>query len=227
MKTREQTFNLNLNNYRNSKLKILDICPNCGVSNNPINKNWGSITINQTLVTFFSHECTSCQKKHFSIQRIFPDNTEQTKLLTFWPQASSRQFNKLLVEFSPTFISMYHQAEAAELHNDFEIAGIGYRAAEEILIKDYALKILNQPKEEISKMNLNNSISKYFKDDNAAQVATDVVRINGNDYAHWDKPENFDAELKLVELKNYLEIFIQIILVKLMLLNPPVSRNKK
>ena len=117
---------------------------------------------------------------------------------------------------------MYHDAELSEENNAIDLAGIGYRASLEILVKDYALANEIDTFENIAKKNLNNAIGQYFKSEMDLQTSADVVRILGNDYAHWDQHEEYDIET----LKSYLQIFIQIINTKLMLKNPPVSRKK-
>ncbi|MGJ8731189.1 DUF4145 domain-containing protein [Listeria aquatica] len=198
------------------KISIPSLCPNCGVSNNP---STHGLHLSQK-IGFFSHYCTSCEMYHHSMQDI---SKEIGICKVVFPNTQPSDLPEQVVNFSPRFTQMYRDAEFAENNNAVDLAGVGYRASLEILLKDYALGFKLEDYEDIAKTNLNNAISKYFKEDSSVQIAADVVRILGNDYAHWRKDEEFDLDI----LKAYLNIFIQIINTKLMLKNPPVSRNKK
>ncbi|WP_311776012.1 DUF4145 domain-containing protein [Listeria booriae] len=198
------------------KIEIPALCPNCGVSNNPTTK----ILITSENFGFLYHHCTACNENHYSIQQNI-ENRISCKAV--YPTIQPSNLPPQVVELSPRFEKMYRDAEFAENNDSIELAGIGYRACLEILLKDYAFKFELDTHEGIAKTNLNNAISKYFKTDVDTQTAADVVRILGNDYAHWEKGEEYDIEM----LKSYLAIFIQIINTKLMLKNPPVSRQAK
>lgn len=197
-------------------LEIPVLCPKCGVSNNPSTTLVGT----SNSIAFFAHFCTGCAKKHYTIQE-YEDGQGFCKGV--YPNVQPTDLPEQITNFSSRFEKMYRDAEFAESNNAIDLAGIGYRASLEILLKDYALDFKLDTYEEIAKTNLNNAISKYFKNDVNTQTAADVVRILGNDYAHWDQTEEPDIDI----LKSYLSIFIQIINTKLMLKNPPVSRQKK
>lgn len=199
----------------NVTLQIPKLCPNCGVSNNPsINRAGVS-----GKVVFFKLFCTDCLNDHYTLNQI---ENKTGKILAYFPKNQPSDLPKLVCDFSPRFEKMYHDAELSEENNAIDLAGIGYRASLEILVKDYALANEIDTFENISKKNLNNAIGQYFKSEMDLQTSADVVRILGNDYAHWDQHEGYDIET----LKSYLQIFIQIINTKLMLKNPPVSRKK-
>lgn len=209
---------------------IPDLCPNCGVANNPASTLRAYVDNNNKRIGFFEHLCTSCNQSHFSIQEIFSVESKGTpKLLCLYPnEEEKRQFHKLIEELSPRFVNVYHQAQMAEQNEAYTIAGMGYRAALEILIKDYALNKLQDDRNKISKMKLANCIAHYFKGDAESNVAlfnsADVVRIFGNDFAHWEHPEDFSEQESINYIKSYLDIFISTIKTKLMCFNPPVKR---
>lgn len=220
-----------LSSVGNGKIEIPTLCPNCGVSNNPQNSSMGTAMYSDSVIIFISHICTSCNVAFQTLQRFNKVNgkTESNAtMIAVYPSTSTTSFDKKLENFSPRFVKSYNEAFKAEQEGLFSLAGMGYRAAEEILIKDFTWKIIEGGSEDaykkIAKMNLNNTIGHYFKDDDIYLVSTDVVRINGNGYAHWDKPEDFDDKKQLEELKSYLNIFISVVTTKLMILNPPVSR---
>lgn len=200
----------------NKLIEIPVLCPNCGVSNNPATTFVGSID----KMAFFKHRCTLCDKFHYSLQEY---KSDQGTCRALYPNQQPSNLPPQIVSFSPRFVKMYRDAEFAEDNDSIDLAGIGYRASLEILLKDYALEFKLDSYEEIAQTTLNNAISKYFRTDIDTQSAADVVRILGNDYAHWEQKEDRDIEV----LKSYLDIFVQIIKTKLMLKNPPVSRNKK
>ena len=63
----------------------------------------------------------------------------------------------------------------------------------------------------------------YLKDVNMSKCAN-VVRILWNDNTHYDRDyENIDFSI----LKQYLNIFIEMIEVQIKIKNPPVSRYKE
>lgn len=227
IKTRKYRINI-VNKYYD--FLIPDLCPNCGVSNNPITKVEAYIDNNDERIGFFTHFCNSCRKFHFSIQKLVLDGSDKSpKLFCLYPnEEEKRQFHKLVEELSPRFVNVYHQAQMAEQNEAYTIAGMGYRAALEILIKDYALNSLQDDKNKIAKMKLADCIAHYFKGDTEDDVAlfnsADVVRIFGNDFAHWECPEDFSEQESIVYIKSYLDIFVSMIKTKLMCFNPPVKR---
>lgn len=136
------------------------------------------------------------------------------------PSPSLGYENHILSQISPRFILSYNQALRAESVGDIELSAIGYRQALECLIKDYAITELNADKNTVIKQSLFEAIEIYLKESELISVA-DVVRILGNDYAHYDRkyPQH---DFKL--LKTYMDIFIKMIEAKILIAHPPVSR---
>lgn len=66
------------------------------------------------------------------------------------------------------------------------------------------------------------AISAYLGEHELVATA-DVVRILGNDYAHyeWKYPE-WDFQ----QFKQYVEIFVKLIASRVLIIHPPVSRNR-
>lgn len=223
MDCRKQYLDFPSSNPNAGRIIISDLCPNCHRSNNPITKVEGTRVVDNNKIFMFSHKCTSCHLYHWSIQEYSFKNKEFI-LWIIYPNHFKTSFSKNMIEFSPNFIKLYNQAELAEQNNNFELAGMGYRASLEVLIADYAIKILKDDKAKVSKLNLNNLISHYFKEDKTSMVSSDVVRIIGNNFVHWNKDSNFDIKQSLEVLKSYLNIFIDHIKTILMIQNPPVER---
>ena len=216
MEIKTKKFHSNSSNYlQNITIELPKFCPRCGVSNNPSTEYLG-ISSN---LAYFKHYCTDCSRNHFCFNLV---NDKIGKMVALYPNSQPSNLPKLVCDFSPRFEKIYHDADLSEFNNALDLAGVGYRVSLEILLKDFALANELDSYEEIAKKTLNNAISQYFKSDIDLQTSADVVRILGNDYAHWDQHEGYDIET----LKSYLQIFIQIINTKLMLKNPPVSRKK-
>ena len=93
----------------------------------------------------------------------------------------------------------------------------------EVLIKDYAINVLGEKKDDVKKYKLYKAIEVYLKDVDMSKCA-DVVRILGNDNTHYERDyENIDFSI----LKQYLNIFIEMLEVQIKVKNPPVSRDKE
>lgn len=167
--------------------------------------------------------CTHCNKPYLVTYKIDP-KAKKTTFEQFFPAYHAEEYkNERLGEMSPRFIDSYNQALRAEAIKDFELAAIGYRHALECLVKDYAIIELKKDREEVVRKTLAEAIGEYLGEKELVATA-DVVRILGNDYAHYERkyPEH-DFAL----LKNYMGIFIGLIETKLMINHPPVARKEQ
>lgn len=206
----------------NSSLQIPNLCPICNVSHNPLISKHFENNISEGHLYGFTQKCTACHKYSFSLhERKQSENNKYIFDIVFiYPFSSDVKFHKLIKKLSPRFVDIYRQSQYCEDQKFTDLAATGYRSALEILIKDYALDFNLDTQDEISKLNLNNVISKYFKNENDALISADVVRIMGNSFTHWDK----DQDASLDEIKYYMHIFINYIEMKLRLKTPPASR---
>lgn len=199
-----------------SDIEIPTLCPLCLVSNNPITELMGFKKLNSSCtICAYSHECTSCHEYHFTLQKYV--QKRNFGVMMIYPDVNNKKFDNVISKTSEKFISIYQQAEFAESHNCYELAGMGYRAALEVLIKDYALNVLHDNKQDIEKLTLNSAIEHYFKgkDSEINNIAANVVRINGNNFVHWNKPEDFNSKDALDTLKEYFDIFVKVITIKI------------
>lgn len=208
---------INAVHYTNysSKIRVPTLCPYCGVSNNPITELIGFKKVGYYIICAYIHRCTSCQKYHYTVQKY--SNSLAIDMLMIYPETSYTKFDGVISKTSEKFIDIYQQAELAESHNCYELAGMGYRAALEVLIKDYALNVLHDNKQYIEKLTLNDAIQHYFKGKGHEmdKITANVVRINGNNFVHWDKPEDFNSKEALDTLKEYFNIFLWVITAKI------------
>ena len=194
-------------------------CPHCGINTDAIVRNThaDSFGAQDTKIIFMVLECTNC-KKFFSASYTLKDCA--TEFCNTFPMPTVLYQNSVISNLSPRFVETYNQCLRAEGSNDLNLAAIGMRSALEILIKDYAIIELQEPKEKVASKSLFQAISDYLKEDELIKPA-DVVRILGNDHTHYQRkyPEH-DYQL----LKSYMDIFIQLIETKLKILHPPVAR---
>lgn len=212
---------------RNKIIEIPKLCPKCGVSNNPVFKIEGVQGISDGDLAYISCRCLACEHWTFLIVKAASRNDEEKKpwnLLAQFPNNSVRSFDPLIQKCSPRFVDLYNSAFDAEQNGHLDLAGMGYRASLEVLIKDWALQYSGESKDTISKYNLNNAISHFLQNDVAAFASSDVVREFGNDFTHWDRPDNFEAISYLSVIKTYMDIFINSVLIRLQISNPPAGR---
>lgn len=218
-KNTRETLRLSDNNF-NFPLKKPMCCPYCNAFEDGTNIDRKLLTLgNGKYHGVVLYRCTYCRQSYTVIYDI-DTLKKKGNFGTFFPIASVTYENKLLANLSQKFIDMYNQALRAELKGDIELAAIGFRQALECLVKDYAINELEKPSEEVSRKKLFAAISEYLGEQDLIKTA-DVVRILGNDYAHYERkyPEH-DFQL----LKNYMEIFIRLVETKVMIAHPPVSR---
>lgn len=207
--------------YKNIKFEVPQQCPHC---NRSVSPKYVAITnleySNTHKVDFLLLECPDLNcGKQFITTHLRELSNNSTTFYSCYPSSIARQFHELIHELSPRFVNVYNQAYAAEQLNLEDVAGAGYRKALEILIKDFAIKDLNLPQEEVVKKSLANCIKEYLPVRDA-QISADVVRVIGNDYVHYDaKYEDVD----LSTLNWYLDYFIATVESELRLLHPPVK----
>jgi hypothetical protein len=106
------------------------------------------------------------------------------------------EFEKVISDISPNFITIYNQTYQAEQMGLSHITGPGYRKALEFLVKDYSIRSVNstEEKEEILNLFLSDVINKYIDD---PRIRSTANRANwlGNDETHYlRKWENNDLE---------------------------------
>ncbi|MDL2056796.1 DUF4145 domain-containing protein [Limosilactobacillus reuteri] len=225
METVSWHMSMGVGNYVQTEFLLPRFCPNCGNGNNPSTTQQGYKLFEDYGIFFLIHTCPVCRKFHLTTQKIYKDSSNKpTELLTLYPKGSLRKFSTLIEELSPRFVDSYHQAEKAEVASSYDLAISGYRTALEILIKDYAKEYSGESVDQISSLNLHRAISHYLNNDPSSLVSADVVHFIGNDATHWKRPENYDSQKSLIQVKQYFEIFLSIIKTRLMVNNPPVSR---
>lgn len=199
-------------------IRIPQTCPWCGIGNNPTNNEAGKIEIQEGYIFSMHHRCPACKKYHMTNQEYLRQ-ADKTTMILVYPNKVVTDIDRLFIEYAPRFVEFYSEAIEAEKSGLENIAGTGYRSAVECLIKDYALAFELDTKEYLSdpKLTFNNAIDRYVKDDDLLKGALHFIRTVGNGYTHWNK----STSISLPELKNYVDIIIQIFKSKFMLKDLP------
>ena len=189
-------------------------CPLCGIGNNPTTHEVGRLEIQEGYVFTLHHRCPACKKYHMTNQEYLNQDDKTTMILVY-PNKVVIDIDDLFIEHAPRFVEFYSEAVEAEKMGLENIAGTGYRSAIECLIKDYALAFELDDKEYLSdpKLTFNNAIDRYVKNDDLLKGALHFIRTVGNGYTHWNK----STSISLPQLKNYVDIIIQIFKSKFMM----------
>lgn len=195
-------------------IQIPQSCPLCGIGNNPTTNEVGRLEIQEGYVFTLHHRCPACKKYHMTNQEYLNQDDKTTMILVY-PNKVVIDIDDLFIEHAPRFVEFYSEAVEAEKMGLENIAGTGYRSAIECLIKDYALAFELDDKEYLSdpKLTFNNAIDRYVKNDDLLKGALHFIRTVGNGYTHWNK----STSISLPQLKNYVDIIIQIFKSKFMM----------
>ena len=199
------------------------VCPHCAKSIFPNTSDYKSFSYTSDIKLWgITYRCPAPDCNKIFLAVFLGDiETKKLELNYIYPNRLPETLHPLLQDLSPRFIEAYRQANIAENHNCFELAGSGYRNAIEILIKDFAINELKKDESEVSKKKLHICIKDYLSDVDLTTSA-DVVRILGNDNTHYErKYEELDFNI----LKTYMNIFIQLITTKLLINHPPVGNR--
>lgn len=203
-----------------SIINIPKQCPHCLLMVDPIPSQYYDFNYSDENFLAVSFKCPSCDK-HYVCTFLSDDESSSYCCKNTYPSSHYVLKDKILENISPRFVDMYNQALLCEHNQHFDLSSIGYRAALEILVKDFAINTLNKDSVEVKKHSLYTAIKEYLNCSDLIKSA-DVVRILGNDYAHYERkyPEHdFDV------LKSYMDIFMSIMISKYKVLNPPVCRD--
>ena len=212
----------NVNSVNNCYFDIPIICPNCNYSLSPIIKDHRLINYGNSKLLFVSYTGNCCSEPFYATYKQVKDRTFE--LLDVFPHLKPTVLPEKIKELSSRFSELYSQSYTAEQNGHTELAGSGYRNAIEVLIKDFAIKKIGAPEKDVCKMDLYTAIGTYLKEVNIDTSAADVIRVLGNDYTHYQRKYN---GIDFVVVKRYLEIFIQQIETKLLLMEPIVPTNRQ
>lgn len=211
----------NVSSSNNITFDIPIKCPHCNAFIQPKISDSRRLSFssdNSLLVIVYKGNC--CNTPFYG---TYLYSSFSAKLLDIYPHLKPAVLPDKIRELSPRFVCLYEQSYTAEQNKHIELSGSGYRNAIEVLIKDFAIKKLNAPQKEVSKMKLYDAIGTYLREVNIDTSAADVVRVLGNDYTHYQR--KYD-DIDFIVVKKYLEIFVQQIETKLLIMEPIVPTNR-
>lgn len=130
-------------------------------------------------------ECAFSSCKSYFIGYYGLINTKELKALK--PQRSEvTSIPESVPELSPSFVSIYQEADEARVHGLNQIAGPGYRKAFEFLIKDYAKSLKPDDKERVESLFSGNVLKEFVADPRIQSVAKRALWL-GNEETHYLK----------------------------------------
>ncbi|HCG7383632.1 TPA: DUF4145 domain-containing protein [Vibrio parahaemolyticus] len=132
------------------------------------------------------------------------------KLLNYKPQkADPNVIPNSVRDLSPSFVTIYREAEDAKSHGLYQIAGPGYRKAFEFLVKDYAKSLDPEKSEQIENMFSGKVVNEFISDPRIQMVAKRALWL-GNDETHYLRKwaeHDLDDLITLIRLAiNWVEI---------------------
>lgn len=210
-----------VNSSYNSHFEIPIICPHCNYSIQPLIKESRLLSYGSKNLLVISYNGNCCSEPFYATYISSDNNSFQ--LLDIFPHLKPCVIPEIIKSLSPRYANLYEQSYTAEQNGHIELAGSGYRNAIEVLIKDFAIKKLNADEKTVCKMDLYTAIGSYLKEINIDTSAADVIRVLGNDYTHYER--RYD-DIDFVVVKKYLEIFMQQIETKLLLMEPIIPVNR-
>lgn len=195
-------------------------CPYCGSKTH--STHVASVTLDYDSVDEYVSIAwlADCCSRVYIVNYLFNISSKALEFISHYPAQDPGPMPENMADISPRFVTLYSQARTAEGHEHYELAACGYRNALEVLIKDFAINVLNENRKEVEGKSLFNAIEDYLPKE--LMNTSDVVRILGNDNTHYLRRYE---DIDFAELKNYLDIFMMQIEVQYKILNPPVSRN--
>lgn len=192
-------------------------CPYCGAFIEPQPINHAKLPYDAGRIALLvSFGCPACLKRFIGSYVLNSDDAEYICII---PIANEERLPECFGLISERFVSIHQQAFRAEARDDMQLAIVGYRTALEILLKDYAIKLLHESDAEVRNKGLRKTIEDYTPQD--VTTAADVVRIIGDDYTHY---VNGHPEIAFEEFKSYYSMVLSYIEYRYKLINPPVSR---
>lgn len=157
-----------------------------------------------------THQCPSCKKIIFAdVHHELSYDSEPYIMQIYPPKKNVRIFSDKINNLSSDFVKIYNQTEEAEAYGLNLLVGSGYRKSLEYLIKDFAIYLLPDKKDQIVNENrLSNIICNlipnniHFED---IKAFANRVWWLGSDEIHYY--QKYDVE-QLDHLKDCLNIAV-------------------
>ena len=193
-------------------------CPYCGVYTDTVQTNASYFPLTEERrALVVANKCTRCKSCFLA---VYIREGDCLTLNTIIPIADNDAIHEGLKAVSPDFERIHQQAYRAEIRGDLDIAAIGYRSALEILVKDFAIKELKQDETEVANKKLSRAIEEYSGSVELLETS-DVVRMLGNDFAHYQRKHEV---LGFETLKHYYNLTLKAFEMRYDAKHPPLHR---
>lgn len=174
------------------------VCPHCGITVQCIVMADYTPTWNRRSIIYLVR-CLNCDNPFATYQDEF---AAEEKIIRY-PNSCKRIFDSEIASLSERFCNIYNQALFADTNGCLDIAGMGYRKALEVLIKDYLIHFKKEDPETIKNMSLSNCIQNKIDNPNLKTTASRSAWL-GNDYAHYTT-KFIDIDKDINDLKRYID----------------------
>jgi len=201
-----QNLNFEVDTLKQIKVEEVGECPLCHVATSPTFINGYLIASNENnicITAFVILYCPRC-KELYVAEYIFTNGLSQSILKDVYPKRSeAKTFNDNIINLSPEFVNIYSQSLEAESNNETKgLAGLGYRKAIEFLVKDYLIKLKNQDKNTIIKMDLSDCINKL--DSDLREIARASTWLGNDEVHYFRKNEGYNIS----DLKDFINCLV-------------------
>lgn len=192
----------------------VDTCPCCGIATSPTFID-GFIIKHPDWDRLYCYVALYCPKCRAVYTAIYTNNIrcyglDNMYLESVFPKIANKvSFSNNIVELSPEFVSLYNQASRAEEIDEVNgLTGLGYRKSLEFLIKDFLIKIQNQDRDTIIKMELGNCVNKL--PERLQDIAKASIWLANDEVHYFRKNPEYDID----DLKAFIDCLIHFIEVE-------------
>lgn len=189
-----------------------NVCPFCNHAVRPdhIATYFHEIAMNEYRFVSIFH-CPNCENFFLVLGLCFYNDilhTAQVESRSIFPcSEETTGFSENILNLSPRFTEIYKQSEIAENQNLYELVGMGYRKALEILIKDFASHKNPNESDKIKEMLLSQVIEQFIDNPHIKSLSKASAWL-GNDETHYLRKH---PDYNINDLKAFLSSTVAII----------------
>lgn len=198
-------------------------CPICNGYGAPTIDSFAHAQKPKTNIYVLSYifKCHCCDSNFYMFYEVDSKAPYSSLLLHVWPSSKPTKLPDFVDKVSPRAARLFVGSENAMEHGHIDLAGTGFRNCLEILIKDFAVKEISINPETFKKQTLYQVIDKYLPSMKLKNT-TDVVRILGNGFTHYENEYSIED---LLLLRRYFDIAIKLFEGEYLANHPEVQRD--
>lgn len=198
-------------------------CPLCGGYGAPSRITYSNAQIpstNKHIINFI-YMCHNCDMYFYMFHEVSLRDPCTSNLIGLFPSPKPTDLPDFMKAISTRASALYHGSENA-LNNGFiDLAGTGFRNCIEILIKDFAVAEFKVSPSEFKGKSLFQIIDEYLPNMKLKNTS-DVVRILGNGFTHYENEYTYDD---LLTLRKYFDICIKLLEGEYLANHPELARS--